>query len=172
MDVFKGVVRLMKRDRARAVREAIVRYTAISAINLAILLAGIILGIMIAPRLEKSASAHGPQVSTPQAAPNGSTPAPAQQDQFEEVSPGMIVGTFGTDTLLAHRIAADQVMINGYDLLALQEGVLNLLKNKGMASYRDIDALVERAKVPKPLRLKIPSTVQPTPPTQKPEEKK
>jgi len=152
---------------------AIVRYAVISAINLAILITGIMLGIMLAPHLEKSASASEPQATAPQAAPaNPTTNVPVQQDQYEEVSPGILIGSLGTDTLLARRVAADQVMINGYDVLAIQEGVLNLLKNKGVGSYRDIDALVERAKVPKPLRIKMPAAAQPPPPAPKPEEKK
>jgi hypothetical protein len=46
------------------------------------------------------------------------------------------------------------------------------LKNKGVGSYRDFDALLERAKIPKPLRVKMPAAAQPTPPAPKPEEKK
>jgi hypothetical protein len=152
---------------------AIVRYAVISAINLAILITGIVLGIMMAPHLETSASAREPQAATPQtASANPTSSVPAQQDQYEEVAPAILIGSIGTETLLAHRIAADQLMVNGYDVLAMQEGVLNLLKNKGVGSYRDIDALVERAKVPKPLRVKMPAAAQPTPPSPKPEEKK
>jgi hypothetical protein len=44
-----------------------------------------------------------------------------------------------------------------------------VLKNKNIVSYRDLDALVERAKVARPLRLKL---AQPQPQPLKPEEKK
>src|SRR5437879_12131502 len=66
---------------------AIVRYAVISAINLAILITGIMLGIMMAPHLEKSASAREPQATAPQTAPaNPTAGVPAQQDQYEEVT--------------------------------------------------------------------------------------
>jgi hypothetical protein len=78
-------------------------------------------------------------------------------------------------TLLAHRIAADQIIVNGYDLAALDEGLLNLLKNKNLASYRELDVVVERAKIPHPIRLKLPPQPQSQPPTNPnttPEQKK
>ena len=75
------------------------------------------------------------------------------------------------NTFLAHRIATDQLMVNGYDLMALEDGILNVLKNKSVISYRDLDALVERAKVPRPLRLKL-AQPQPQPQPPKSEEKK
>jgi hypothetical protein len=96
-------------------------------------------------------------------------PSPAnQQPQYEEVSPGVTTGTIAVHTLLAHRIAADQIMVNGYDLMALHEGIINLLKNKGIAKYQELDALIERAKIPRPLRMKSPEQASPP----KPEEPK
>jgi hypothetical protein len=144
-----------------------VRYAVVSAINLAILLVGIALGVMLAPHIEKTASAHA---NGQQAAPPQSSPA-SQGEQYEDITPEMTIGTIATNTLLAHRIGADQATVNGYDLIALDEGIINLLKNKGVGTYRDLDAIIERAKVPRPLRLKLPPP-NPTPPTTKPEDKK
>jgi hypothetical protein len=147
-----------------------VKYAIVSAINLAILMVGIAIGITLAPHIEKVASAAPAQQSTPQqsSAPAGQTVTSSDQ-LYEEIIPVATVGSMAVDTFLAHRIAADQLMVNGYDVMSLQDGILNALKNKGIVSYRDLDALVERAKVPRPLRMKPPQT-QPQP--LKPEEKK
>ena len=59
------------------------------------------------------------------------------------------------NTLLAHRVAADQLIVNGYDVLAIDEGLINLLKDKNILKYRDVDAIIERAKIPHPLRIKV-----------------
>jgi hypothetical protein len=64
---------------------AVVRYAIISAINLAILLVGMALGVMLAPHIERSVSAHPAQtqVAQPQA-----TPVPAAPEtQYEDVTP-------------------------------------------------------------------------------------
>jgi len=147
---------------------AIVRYAVISAINLAILVVGMALGVLLAPHIEKSVSAHPPQaqIAQPQATATPATP----ETQYEDVTPAITVGSMATNTLLAHRIAADQIMVNGYDLAALDEGLLNLLKNRNLATFRELDAIIERAKVSNPLRLKLPPQLQPQPPT--PEQKK
>ncbi|HZW91967.1 MAG TPA: hypothetical protein VFF64_03260, partial [Candidatus Eremiobacteraceae bacterium] len=106
------------------------------------------------------------QIAQPQATATPATP----ETQYEDVTPAITVGSMATNTLLAHRIAADQIMVNGYDLAALDEGLLNLLKNRNLATFRELDAIIERAKVSNPLRLKLPPQLQPQPPT--PEQKK
>jgi len=150
-----------------------VRYAVVSAINLAILLTGIAIGVILAPHIVRPVSAHPPQaqVGQPQAPPVSPTP----ETQYEDVTPVATVGSMAIQTLLAHRIAADQIIVNGYDLAALDEGLLNLLKNKNLASYRELDVIVERAKIPHPIRLKLPPQPQSQPPTNPnttPEQKK
>jgi len=152
---------------------AIVRYAVISAVNLAILLVGIAIGVMVAPHIEKTVSASPPQSAQQVASPTESHPTSATAEvsvQYEEISPIFSAGSGAVDTFLAHRIATDQLMANGYDVMVLNEGIINLLKNKGIATYRDLDAVVERAKIPHPLRVKVPT--QPGPQPSKTEDKK
>jgi hypothetical protein len=148
-------------------RSTIVKYAIVSAINLAILLVGIAIGVLLAPHIEKRANAApSDQASRPPVQNTTTTPA---DEPYEDVTPMLTAASMAANTFLAHRIATDQLMVNGYDLLALQDGILNVLKNKNIVSYRDLDALVERAKVARPLRLKL---AQPQPQPLKPEEKK
>ena len=146
------------------------KYAIISAINLAILLVGIAIGVMLAPHIEKSASAYNAVGQGDQQSPQPAA-ASKSEDEYEEVTPMITAGSMATATLLAHRIAADQIMVNGYDVMAIDEGLINLLKNKGVLSYRELDALIEHAKVPRPLRIKL-APPPPTAPAPKPEDKK
>jgi len=79
----------------------------------------------------------------------------AAAEDFEEVSPTMTVGTAGIGTLLANRIAADQVMVNGYDVLKLDDAILNLLARKTLTTPQELKATADLAKV-RPLRMKAP----------------
>jgi hypothetical protein len=82
-------------------------------------------------------------------------PAPATCDEahFECVSPGLTTGSAAFNQVLAHQLAADQVMVQGIDLLKMDENILNLLRTKG-ATLAEIQKVVDDAKVPKPLRLR------------------
>jgi hypothetical protein len=152
-------------------RSAIVKYAIVSLINLAILLAGIAIGVTLAPHIEQSASANNAVGQSDQQSPQP-TAASKSGDEYEEVTPMITAGSMATGTLLAHRIATDQIMVNGYDLAALDEGLLNLLKNKNLATFRELDAVIERAKVPHPIRLKLPQSQPPASPNTTPEQKK
>ena len=71
-------------------------------------------------------------------------------------------------TFLAHRIATDELMVNSYDVIALNEGIINLLRTKGVATFRELEGVIERAKVARPLRVKAPVPAQPQPKPQEP----
>jgi len=74
---------------------------------------------------------------------------------FEDVSPAVSAGTAAFGTLLAGRFAADQATVQGIDLLKLHEATLNFIarKNFGTTSA-ELQAVVDSAKVPRPLRVK------------------
>src|SRR5262249_23988156 len=59
----------------------------------------------------------------------GSVPNVKAQDagKIEEVHPTMTVGSLASNTVIAHRVAADQIIINGYDMGRLLEGLLNAM---------------------------------------------
>lgn len=131
------------------------KYAMGSLVNMSTLVIGLLLGFLLG-------TAHIEVVHSQ------ASPETTDTTQYEEVTPGVTTSTMAVHTFLAHRIATDQLMVNGYDIMALHEGVLDALKAKQTLSYRDVDAIVERAKIPKPLRLHQPAAPQPISPADKP----
>jgi len=118
-------------------------YLKISAINLGFLAAGVGIGIYI-----DSGRVHA-------------------QEQFESVSPVVTVGLMGIGTLLAGRIAGDQISSHGIDLLKFDENVLNYLSSHGVGTAAGWQGVVADSRVPKPLQMAAPQA----PPANKPEVK-
>ena len=83
--------------------------------------------------------------------------SPPPPSEYEEISPIMTVGSAGIGTLLANRVASDQIMANGYDVLKLDEGILQLIQRKTFATDSELQGVVDRAKVAHPLRAKVAS---------------
>jgi len=84
------------------------------------------------------------------------------QQQTEQVTPGLTVGTAAFGTLLVGRLAADQIMSHGIDMGKLNENILNLLASKPVLgiSQSEIQGVIDRSRVT-PLVLKIPEAVKP-----------
>jgi hypothetical protein len=102
------------------------RYALASFLNLLILGVGIAIGFMLAPHLEKPVQATvEPQAAvsqpTPQAAPTSGEP------KITTVSPSLNTGTVGIYLVLAHHVQSDELVVNGYDILRLQNEELSLL---------------------------------------------
>jgi hypothetical protein len=101
-----------------------------SAINLTTLLIGIAIGIMLAPHIEKPAQAGIAQSQTAAPAPATSVPPQAVEpsnSNVEQISPVMTAGSEGIYLILAHHTQTDELVVNGLDMLKLQQGELNLL---------------------------------------------
>jgi hypothetical protein len=119
---------------------ALMKYATVSAINLAILLVGIAIGVMIAPRIDKTVNAYATdQQASPQqsAATNGNANPKIAQPQ-------MTVGTAAVYLLLTHHIQADELVVNGIDLIKLHQEELNLLSR--FISAQDLSKAVSNAK--------------------------
>jgi len=86
----------------------------------------------------------------------------------QEVSPGVTTGTFGANLILAHEIATDRVIINGYDIMKMQSNILNYLASRPLAETADIQGIVARSQADTVYRLKQPTP----PPSPAPQEKK
>jgi hypothetical protein len=80
-----------------------------SVVTLLTLLAGIMIGILIAPRMEQKVFAY-PQIPT---CTNSAT--------VECVTPVITIDAGAIGKLLSNQIATNQVTVNGYDLLKLQK---------------------------------------------------
>ena len=79
-----------------------------------------------------------------------------QKQEVEEITPTMTVGSAGIGTVLAGRIATDQIMVRGIDLIKLHENTLNLLREKGIVSLSDLNRIVDNSRPEKVLRMKAP----------------
>ena len=114
---------------------------AILAVGLAIGFAG---GVMYRPQQVQAQAA---------------TPSP----NIQEVSPGVTTGTFGANLILAHEVATDRVIINGYDLMKMQQNILNYLASRPFAEKADIENIIKSSQADTVYRLK-----QSTPPPSAP----
>jgi hypothetical protein len=122
------------------------QYICISLINLGFLVTGIALDRMFLLEETVYAQAQAATSVTP---------------DYEEITPTMTVGSAGIGTLLVNRIAADQLTVNGYDVLKLDEGIMQLIRQKTLTQSSELDALVATAKVSRPLRMKLPAPPAP-----------
>jgi len=90
-----------------------------SLINLLILITGIAIGVLIAPRFDHRVEAAQ--------SPIGVVPASDGSPKTTAVSPMISAGSAGFYLLLGHHIQSDELVVNGYDLLKLQNAELGLL---------------------------------------------
>ena len=139
------------------------RYALTSFANLLILLVGITIGVFLAPHIEKPVLA----VSSPQApAPPAATPAPQPvvADGVEQVQPAMQAGTVGFYLLLAHHTQTDELVVNGLDLLKLEQGELNLLSRLPGVYPGQIQGIVDGARADTHLyQIGAPKVIAPVP---------
>jgi hypothetical protein len=113
--------------------------------NLLTLIIGVVLGFLLGV-------GHGQQKVSAQVLQAAQPAAP----QVEEIAPVITAGSAGFGTILANRIAADELMVQGVDLIQLDQNMINLLRAKGVGSFRDWDDLIERSRAKKLLRMKAP----------------
>jgi hypothetical protein len=106
---------------------------------------------------------YRPQQVQAQAA---ATPSP----NIQEVSPGVTTGTFGANLILAHEVATDRVIINGYDVMKMQQNILNYLASRPFAERADIENIIKSSQADTVYRLKQP-TPPPAPAPSSPEKK-
>jgi hypothetical protein len=138
-------------------------YFKVSGINLVFLLAGVLIGppIVSTSRLIFATAVHAQSKEIPDKASAKAEipkppPAPScDEAHFECVAPNISTDSAAFGTVLAHRIASDQLMVNGFDPLKLHEATMNMLGAKGIFSVMDIQQIINGAKVAKPLRVQI-----------------
>lgn len=89
----------------------------------------------------------------------------------QEVSPGVTTGTFGANLILAHEVATDRLIINGYDLMKMQNNILAYLASRPMAETAEVQNIVTRSQADTVYKLKQASPPVPqnnVPPGKKP----
>jgi len=114
------------------------RYATTTFANLAVLLVGITIGVVLAPHIEKHAEAAGVQEQQATPVPPSSGP--------EQIQPTMTAGSVGAYLLLAHHVQSDELVVNGIDILKLEQGELNLLaKIPGVYPWQ-VQGIIDDAK--------------------------
>jgi hypothetical protein len=169
-DLSVGSVQFSKPHQTLLSWSLIVRYAAISAINLAILLVGIVLGIILAPHIEQTAIASGsaqktvsPDPGRVMAPQSPQSPSCVSSATVECVTPIMTVGSAGIGKLLSNQIATEQLSVNGYDILKLDTNLLAAMVASHVITPAQAQALAEASRAEKLLRFQ-PSTPTPTAP--------
>ena len=140
------------------------KYALASFANLLTLVIGITIGIMLAPHFERPAQA----VSTEsQAAPSATTAQAPPPSNIEQVSPTMTAGSIGSYLVLAHHVQSDELVVNGLDMMKLQQGELNLLsKIPGVYSW-ELSGIIKDARDTHLYQVASPKQPQPTNPPAK-----
>jgi flagellar basal body-associated protein FliL len=120
---------------------------AILAVGLAVGFAG---GVMYRPQQAVQA-----QVANP------------PQPNIQEVSPGVTTGTFGANLILAHEVATDRLIINGFDLMLMNQNILNYLGSRPYNERADIQNIINNSRAATIYRLKQTVPAPSTPPAEK-----
>lgn len=139
-----------------------------TALNLLTLLIGIAIGFSLHGNVQEAA--HAQATASPTVSQQISPTVTATPQQVEEVAPTITFGSAGTGLLLAHEVAADNVVVRGFDLLKLHENTLNYLSRQFGANQVALQQIIESSRAPKVYRLKAPA--QEKPKEQRKEEKK
>ncbi|HEX4065102.1 MAG TPA: hypothetical protein VHZ09_03685 [Acidobacteriaceae bacterium] len=127
------------------------KYALTTLANLLLLLVGVTIGLLLAPKLEKRVSA--------QAEPAASTVAPTcvSSATVECLTPIMTVGSAGIGKLLSNQIAADRLTVNGYDLLKLDNNIISVFIQAHILTQDQAKALAEASLADKQLRYQPPA---------------
>lgn len=76
---------------------------------------------------------------------------------IKEISPGFATGTLGANLIMAHEIATDSLVINGYDLLKMDKYIIDYLATRPLAERADLQNLINAShadtiyRLPKPV---------------------
>src|ERR1700733_12571993 len=106
-----------------------------SLLQLLTLFVGIGIGVKIAPRFDHKVSAQTASTSTPNDGPSVIT-----LQNFSS-SPA-----FAANVVLAGELQADHAVVNGYDLLKIDENIINYLGNLPVGNRTTLENIVESSK--------------------------
>lgn len=123
---------------------------AAATINLVTLLVGIVFGILLAPKLETRVTAQ--QKSGAATCTNSET--------VECVAPIMTVGSAGVGTLLSNRVVTDQLVVNNYDMLILENNLITALVQRGVLPPGQAQGLIDASHPTRSIKFQAPSAGQ------------
>jgi hypothetical protein len=124
------------------------KYAITTLANLLTLSVGIAIGLLLAPKVEKRVFAQ----QSPAAAP-----ACVSSANVECITPIMTVGSAGIGKLVANQISTDHLSVNGYDVLKLDNNLLDVMINSHMLTPDQGKSLAEASLADKQLRYQPPT---------------
>lgn len=92
------------------------------------------------------------------------------ETKIQEVQPAMTAGAVGFGVVMAGTVETDHLVVNGYDMVKLNEGLLNYLATRPLAERADLQRIIDNSKPDIFYRIKPPEAPKPENP--KPEDKK
>jgi hypothetical protein len=134
-------------------------FTLGSIVNLGTLLIGLVLGFAVG--VEYDAMKTSKVFAADQKPP---------EPVVEEVTPGLQVGSIGTALVMSHQVEADTLIVNGFDIMKLQQGLLNYLSSRPLAERADFQNIIDRAKPDKFYKIKVVAPPAAAPPATPPAE--
>jgi hypothetical protein len=102
-------------------------------VNFLTLLIGLVIGAALRPKLD--VIVHAQNLGPP----------PAEQ-RIEKITPVATIGSIGTNLLLAHQMQSDSLVVNGYDLLKLDQNLLNYLASHATPDRAALQSVVNDAR--------------------------
>ena len=87
--------------------------------------------------------------------------------QIQEITPGVTTGTFGAGLILAHEIQSDSLVVNGYDILKINQNTLNYLATQAGANPIVLQGIISNSRADKLYTIKPPATSEPPRPQDK-----
>jgi hypothetical protein len=132
-------------------------YVKVSLVNLLFLLIGVALGGVYfssrIPIVYAYQAQQKPSLPTPILPGSDMYYAPGIQPHVELIGPSIQTNAAAFAVLLSNRVAADNVVVSGIDILRLHELTLELLRDKGIADTTTLHDIVVKAQTSTLLRI-------------------
>jgi hypothetical protein len=128
-----------------------------SFLQLVTLVLGIAIGVLVAPRFNKAVSAQSDVGQG--AASNSSSETSPNIVYIQSYQSGPAIAA---TVVLAHDLQADHAVVNGYDLLKIDEGIINYLGTLPMTNPTTLNSIVSNSRATTQYRIR-PYTPRPTP---------
>ncbi len=126
------------------------QFTLGSAINLITLVVGLTAGFVLGTNSRGEVHAQAVKSSAP---------------KYEDVTPGMVIGSLGSNLVLAHEVDADKVVVNGIDLLQFDQNMLVYLSRLPNAENADLENLINASRATVLHRIAEPKLTGPVSPS-------
>lgn len=82
--------------------------------------------------------------------------------RIEQITPNILMGTVGSPLILAHQVQTDSLVVNGFDVMKLQQGIINYLGSHPGADVPALNLIISNSHPPILYTVKPPTAKSPT----------